>query len=255
MPYEVLTGNTPDISELLDFKWFQHVWYYEPSVFPEQNRKIARWIGIAHRVGQAMCFWILPISGEPIARTTIQAISQEELATNEVKQLIAVYDTTIQEKFDVNVHQDSIESNLSFRLYCEDELRTDDFEQELIEPDSTAPIIDEIANDAYDELLHVEQMIHCDGEKLRTPIVRRKCDADSNPIGQYNANPLLNSRIYLAEFPDGHIQELSANTIVEAVYNQVDGEGFDEQIFQDIVDHRYDSSTMEEYELEHIHLL
>ena len=66
---------------------------------------------------------------------------------------------------------------------------------------------------------------------------------------------MLNSRIYLAEFPDGHIQELSANTIVEAVYNQVDGEGFDEQIFQDIVDHRYDSSTMEESELEHIHLL
>ena len=61
-----------------------------------------------------MCFWILPISGEPIARTTVQVISQEELATDEVKQLIAVYDKTIQEKFDVNVHQDSTESNLSF---------------------------------------------------------------------------------------------------------------------------------------------
>jgi len=145
-----------------------------------------------------------------------------------VKQLIAVYDKSIQEKFDVNVHQDSTESNLSFRLYHEDELETDDFEQELIEPDSTAPIIDEIANDAYDELLHVEPMIHHDGQKLRTRIVGRKHDADGNPIGQYNDNPMLNSRIYLAKFPDWHIQELSANTIVEAVYNQVDGEGFDE---------------------------
>jgi hypothetical protein len=34
-PYEVLTGNTPDISEFLEFSWFQHIWYYEPSVFPE----------------------------------------------------------------------------------------------------------------------------------------------------------------------------------------------------------------------------
>ncbi len=35
----------------------------------------------------------------------------------------------------------------------------------------------------------------------------------------------MNSRIYLAEYPDGHIQELSANTIIEAIYNQVDDFG------------------------------
>jgi len=47
----------------------------------------------------------------------------------------------------------------------------------------------------------------------------------------------LNSRIYLAEYPDGHIQELSANTIIEAIYNQVDNFGYDKSIFHDIIGH------------------
>ena len=53
---------------------------------------------------------------------------------------------------------------------------------------------------------------------LRAKITGRKRDENGNPIGRYNSNSMLNSRIYLAEFPDGHIQELSTNTIVEAVY-------------------------------------
>jgi hypothetical protein len=67
-PYEVLTGNTPDISEYLEFSWYQPIWYYEPEVNPEQSKTLARWIGIAHRVGQAMCYWVLPSSGVPICK-------------------------------------------------------------------------------------------------------------------------------------------------------------------------------------------
>lgn len=46
--YEVLTGNTPDISEFVEYKWHQPVWYYESSAFPEQCKCLARWIDIAH---------------------------------------------------------------------------------------------------------------------------------------------------------------------------------------------------------------
>jgi hypothetical protein len=94
-PYEFLTGNTPDISEYLEFEWYQPIWIYNPATFPEQKRTIGRWIGVAHRVGQAMCYWVLPSSGIPIARTTIQAIATEELATREVMEQIYEYDTEI----------------------------------------------------------------------------------------------------------------------------------------------------------------
>jgi hypothetical protein len=39
-PYEMKMGNTLDISELLEFEWYQPIWYYEPSAFPQQNRLI-----------------------------------------------------------------------------------------------------------------------------------------------------------------------------------------------------------------------
>jgi hypothetical protein len=40
-PYEILTGSTPDVSEFLEFTWYQPIWYYEPDVFPEQTKHLA----------------------------------------------------------------------------------------------------------------------------------------------------------------------------------------------------------------------
>jgi hypothetical protein len=66
-PFELVTGNTTDITEYISFTWYQPVWYYDSTSFPESNKYIGRWIGVAHNVGQAMCFWVLPKSGVPIA--------------------------------------------------------------------------------------------------------------------------------------------------------------------------------------------
>lgn len=41
----------------------------------------------------------------------------------------------------------------------------------------------------------------------------------------------------MAQFPDGHIAELSANVIAEAIYNQIDEEGVKTLLFQDIIGH------------------
>ncbi len=35
--YELLTGNTPDFSEFLEYEWYQPVWYYDPAPFPQQR--------------------------------------------------------------------------------------------------------------------------------------------------------------------------------------------------------------------------
>jgi hypothetical protein len=42
----------------------------------------------------------------------------------------------------------------------------------------------------------------------------------------------------LAEFLDGHVQELSANAVINAIYNQIDEEGYDSSLFRDIIEHR-----------------
>jgi hypothetical protein len=40
---------------------------------------------------------------------------------------------------------------------------------------------------------------------MKAKIIGRKRDNEGNLMGQFNHNPLLNTRIYLAEFPDSHI--------------------------------------------------
>jgi hypothetical protein len=209
-PHEVLTGNTPDISELLEFSWYEPIWYFDTAPFPEQTRKIARWIGVAHKIGQAMCFWIIPSSGIPIARSTIQKISPNDLMTDQVKMEIQQLDQALND----NVKSDNQEA---FLLYHNDRYEEDIEEDEPIEPDAQAPDIEDIETNAYDELLLVKPLLEKDGELIRAKITGRKRDALGNLVGCYDPNPLLNTRIYLAEFPDGYIQEYTANSIAESI--------------------------------------
>jgi hypothetical protein len=71
-PYEVVTGNMPDISEWAEFGWYEPVYQYKDVPFPQTKRKIARWLGVTHRVGQALYYWIVTETGQVLARTSIQ---------------------------------------------------------------------------------------------------------------------------------------------------------------------------------------
>jgi hypothetical protein len=37
-PYEMVTGRTPDISEYVEFSWYESLWYYDQEDFPEARR-------------------------------------------------------------------------------------------------------------------------------------------------------------------------------------------------------------------------
>ena len=47
-PQELVTRNTPDISEYLDFDWYQLVWYYDAAAFPEDKHLIGCQLGVAN---------------------------------------------------------------------------------------------------------------------------------------------------------------------------------------------------------------
>ena len=98
MPSEVIEGNTPDISEYGQFDWYQCVWYLDPAVpFPEDAKKLGRWIGVAHDVGSPMTYWILPASCRVIARSTVTFLSQDELNDPVAQNRIPELDLAIKE--------------------------------------------------------------------------------------------------------------------------------------------------------------
>ena len=60
-PYEVMTGETPDISEYTDFDFYQFVIYYDPNDMDESGlarRKLGRWLGPSESVGQALSYYV-----------------------------------------------------------------------------------------------------------------------------------------------------------------------------------------------------
>ena len=54
------------------------------------------------------------------------------------------------------------------------------------------------------------------GDKEVIAMVKRcKRKINGKPIGIYNDNPLLETRLYEVELPDGTVEELSTNAIAE----------------------------------------
>ncbi len=140
---------------------------------------------------------------------------------------------------------DALQDELSYvRIYREDEVGNDDINDALIEPECQTQEVDEIEADAYDELLLTEPLLMKDGELTHATVIGCKRDHNNNPVGTYHHNPLLNTRVYLVQFPDGHVAEFRANMISEAIYNHIDDDGGEELLFADIIGHTKDSTAI-----------
>ena len=57
-------------------------------------------------------------------------------------------------------------------------------------------------------------------------------------------NPLLDTRAYTAEFPDGCVEPLTANLILQSLYSQIDKEGNKHFLLDDIIDHKRNENTI-----------
>ena len=66
-----------------------------------------------------------------------------------------------------------------------------------------------------------------DTEPVLAIVKGRKRDSDGNPIGIRNAKPILDTRIYQLEFPDGRVEEYGMNVLIENLMSQIDDDGYD----------------------------
>ena len=66
---EKVTGETPEISEYIDFGFYDPCWYKENAGMGET--KMGRWLGVSHKTGSLMSFWILTPSCRVVSRTSV----------------------------------------------------------------------------------------------------------------------------------------------------------------------------------------
>jgi hypothetical protein len=246
VPAEAIEGNTPDISEYAQFDWYQYVWYHDPESFPADNKKLGRWIGVAHDVGAALTSWILPASCKPIARSTVSPLTEEELRKATVQEEMKLLDTAIEAKIGNKRPASEVEKEFD-KLHPEipeDIFLGDQEDEESEENDASIREADDFTPESYDKYLTAEVMLPNGGELVRAKVTSRKRDVDGNPVGKSHSNPLLDSRLYDVEFPDGSTDSFTANTIAESMYSQIDDEGYTYQLMDEIIDHQKDATAL-----------
>ena len=75
-PLEALTGETPDISQYMDFGFYNRVCFKGDLGLGET--KLGRFLGVPHHIGSLMSYWVFPASGIPMYITTVQQVTNLE---------------------------------------------------------------------------------------------------------------------------------------------------------------------------------
>ena len=246
--YEIVTGMTPDISEYLDFDFYDLVWYWRsahPSL-SEHDRELARWMGVAHRVGSDMCYWLMPVSGVPIVNTTVQHVTAEDLRNIDIQARVDDFNTRLNSRLDDRNFV--IPGNEDIDYYPRDDYQADreNGDPENGDVDDGEPEADAV--DDYDKLIGATFLL----DPIRAPgnvatkatVVRRKTDAQGKPLGRAHRNPLLDTREYVVELEDGTFDSYFANTIAENLFTQCDAEGRQFNTIRDIIDHKTDGHAI-----------
>ena len=113
------------------------------------------------------------------------------------------------------------------------------------EPESSMPEADSYTPEELDKYISAEVILPNGEARQKATVVRRKRDHNGNPVGLGHHNPILDTRIYEVEFPDGTQKEYSANVIAENIYSQVDAEGRQYLLLEEIQSHKCDGTALE----------
>jgi hypothetical protein len=246
-PIEFVTGETPDISEYLDFGFYDWVWFKRDAGIGEIE--IGKFLGISKNTGSLMSYYVLPSTGVPVSRTTVQRMTELEKQTDANRQRIDAFEKAIADRYkegrlysrgdkpDLEQWSELLETDPDF---------AEEFAQTFNNPD--VPEADDTFDpDSYDSYLGMELALDRDGQEPQFARVSKRLKANSGaPIGQANNNPILDTRLSEVEYHDGHRAAMSANTIAENLFAQVDQDGHRQLLFDGIIGHRVDGSQVQE---------
>ena len=241
-PLEKVTGESVDISEYLDFGFYDWAWYKENAGLGET--KLGRWLGVSHRVGTLMSFWVLTMNGRVLSRTTVQRVTNLELQTAENKARTDEFDRAIRERLSaVDYFIQDGDGKVTPGDWGDSSEFDPEFQEEFnkvvsdeILPEADSEFTPDVYNDTY---VNMELALPRSGGEVEfAKVTKRLRDKDGLPIGTANDNPILDTRVYEVEFPDGYKTSLAANAIAENLFAQVDSEGNRQVLFDEIISYR-----------------
>ena len=95
-----------------------------------------------------------------------------------------------------------------------------------------------LMNIPVNQYLTAEVMITIGDERVRGLVKRRVIDEDGLPVGTSHIDPILDTRQYEVQLPDGSVESYTANLIADNIYAQCDDKGNSYTLLQEIINHR-----------------
>ena len=243
-PFERVTGETPDISEYIQFRFYDFVWYKTNAGFDEIE--LGRWLGVSHRVGPTLSYWILKQNCQVISCITVSRVPNVDRKTPENTERLKAFDIAVKERLndDANVIVHNVQGEAPHPWdvlpLADDQEYSDELAAAINDP-TVRDADDSFTPDTYDDTyLSMELTLpqRNNGEPLTGRVVKRFRDANGIPIGLANENPMMDTRLYEVEFSDGSKQALAANAIADNMIAQIDDDGNRHALIQEIIDHR-----------------
>jgi hypothetical protein len=234
--HEEVTGETPDISEYVDFDFYDWVWYWD-TPDKDNSPKIGRWLGPSHRIGAAMCYYILVQNGEVVSRSSVLHMTIVEMMKDDIKSKMESYDDEVNGRLRDEGFECRHEYENAFYIEDEDKAMEPEEPNEVEEADEYTP-------ESYDEYVGAQVMIPRPDGRIQGRITKRAKLEDGNPTGRRNNNYLLDTRMYEVELADGTSEEYYANVIAENLFAQVDSKGNQYVLMKEISEHRKDDTAI-----------
>jgi hypothetical protein len=247
--YEHVLNYTPDISEYVTFEWYQWSYYWDEIA---KEKTLCRWLGVAHHIGQCMCYYVLKSDGSFIARSTVIPIPDSDIQSEDMKTQMTAFTDKLHATIGnhdkgvigpYKVDDDDKYNDAMFYDKSEDDM-TYPWDSELHDQ----PLHDEteITQKDLDQYIGANVLLPgSDGVEVLCRVKGRKRRADGSAIGVSNPNPILDTRIFEVEYPDGHVDAYSTNVIAESLYANTDEEGNSTGLLDEIVDHRKSNAAID----------
>jgi hypothetical protein len=238
-PETVVSGETADISEFAEHAFYDWVKFRDTVVaYPDNKLVLGRYLGPSVDIGPAMTAKILKETGHVANRSTFRALTQDEWDDPKEKEARAAFDVKIAAMFgdQASPSDFGVEFDLGESQLYQDELQGD----------KGTPDREDVPDDYYDQYLNAEVLLPKGDRMMTGKVKRRKLDDLGIPAGHRHNNPILDTRTYFVEFPDGAEMEYTANTIAENMYAQCDVEGNQWLLMEAIIDHRSNDEALTE---------
>ena len=234
VPETIVLGQTADISPIVEHGFYDWVkWYNSEAQFPEPKEVYGRWLGPAPDIGPAMCSKILKKNGQVLYLSSYRAVTDDEMADPREKEVRDAFDKEICERLGNPLSPDELKDFDEEAVTPEYEYYEDDKENRAPTPDA-----EDVTPEEMDNYVGAEVNLPIAGVLRAGKVKRRARDEEGNVFGRKHNNPILDTRQYEVEFPDGQVHEYTANVIAENMYSQCDVNGNQFLLLESISDHK-----------------